>query len=45
MNSIGAENGFADLETYTKNTLMQSPLYPKIREQMIKDFEKIKAGY
>jgi hypothetical protein len=45
MNSIGAENGFADLETYTKNTLMQSPLNPKIREQMIKDFEKIKAGY
>ena len=45
MNSIGAENGFADLESYTKNTLMQSPLDPKIREKMIKDFEKIKAGY
>ena len=40
-----AENGFADLGAYTKNTLMQSPLNPKIREQMIKDFEKIKAGY
>jgi len=24
---------------------MQSPLDPKIREKMIKDFEKIKAGY
>jgi len=45
MNRIGKENGFASLETYTKNTLMQSPLSHKIREQMIKDFEKIKAGY
>ena len=49
MNSIGEENGLADLQNQIlyrgENTLMQSPLNPKIREQMIKDFEKIKAGY
>ena len=49
MKSIGAENGLADLQDQIlyrgEDTLMQSPLDPKIREQMIKDFEKIKAGY
>lgn len=45
MSKIGEENGFGSIESYSKNTLWQSPLNSTIREKMIKDFELIKAGF
>lgn len=45
MAAIGEENGFGSLESYSKNTLWQSPSDPKLRERMIKEFELIKAGF
>lgn len=45
MNRIGEENGFGTLDSYSKNTLWQSPSDPKLRERMIKEFELIKAGF
>lgn len=37
--------GFADLEKYTDKTLWQAPIGPELREKMIAEFEKIKAGF
>ena len=49
MNSLGAEAladlGFGSIESYSKNTLWQSPLDSTMREKMIKEFELIKAGF
>jgi len=45
MEAIGEENGFGTLESYSKNTLWQAPVSPKMREAMIKEFELIKAGF
>ncbi len=37
--------GFSNFETYTDNTLQQTPLPFELREKMIKEFEMIKAGF
>ena len=37
--------GFSHFDSYTDNTLQQSPLDFRIRERMIAEFEKIKAGF
>lgn len=37
--------GFDDFETYTDKTLWQAPAPAALREQMIAEFEKIKAGF
>ncbi|MDH3314734.1 MAG: extracellular solute-binding protein [Gammaproteobacteria bacterium] len=39
------EKGFADLDKFRANTLWQAPVPPKLREKMIEEFEKIKAGF
>ena len=38
-------SGFGNLDKYTKNTLWQAPVPTKLREKMIAEFEKIKAGF
>jgi spermidine/putrescine-binding protein len=40
-----ADSGLDNLEQYTENTLWQAPAPPALREQMIAEFEKIKAGF
>lgn len=45
MATVGKENGFGTLESYSKNTLWQAPLAPAVREKMVKEFELIKAGF
>jgi len=49
MRSMGAEAlaavGFDDLDTYRDNTLQQSPLPFGLRQKMVVEFEKIKAGF
>ncbi|WP_412179034.1 ABC transporter substrate-binding protein [Rhizobium sp. TRM95796] len=37
--------GYADVGNFVSNTLFQSPLPIVLREKMIAEFEKIKAGY
>ena len=37
--------GFSNFETYTDGTLQQTPLHFELREKMIAEFEKIKAGF
>lgn len=37
--------GFAELEKFRDKTLWQSPVPSKLREKMIAEFEKIKAGF
>lgn len=37
--------GYSDFEKYTDNTLWQSPIRSEMREKMIAEFEKIKAGF
>ncbi|HSS65259.1 MAG TPA: ABC transporter substrate-binding protein [Gammaproteobacteria bacterium] len=39
------EKGFADVEKFRANTLWQSPVPASLRERMIEEFEKIKAGF
>jgi spermidine/putrescine-binding protein len=46
MDAIGAENGFGTVESYSQNTLSQSPIQDSdLREAMVKEFELIKAGF
>ncbi len=37
--------GYADVSSFTANTLFQSPLPTELRQKMIAEFEKIKAGF
>ena len=37
--------GFGDIAGYFENSLFQSPTDPALREKMIAEFEKIKAGF
>lgn len=37
--------GFADFDKYTEKTLWQAPIGHEMREKMIAEFEKIKAGF
>jgi spermidine/putrescine-binding protein len=39
------EKGYADLEKFVANTLFQSPVPTELKQKMIAEFEKIKAGY
>jgi spermidine/putrescine transport system substrate-binding protein len=49
MAALGQETldgvGFSNFETYTDGTLQQTPLPFELREKMIAEFEKIKAGF
>jgi spermidine/putrescine-binding protein len=38
-------SGFNDLDKYTADTLWQAPVPAELREKMIAEFEKIKAGF
>jgi spermidine/putrescine transport system substrate-binding protein len=40
-----ASMGFDNLDAYVDRTLWQSPVPPALREKMIAEFEKIKAGF
>lgn len=37
--------GYADVEKFVDKTLFQSPLPTELKQKMIEEFEKIKAGY
>lgn len=37
--------GYGDVEEFVDNTLFQSPVDPELKQRMIAEFEKIKAGY
>ena len=45
MATVGKENGWAPLESYTEGSLFQKPSAPELREKMIKEFELIKSGF
>lgn len=38
-------SGYGDVDRFVDNTLFQSPLDPALKQKMIAEFEKIKAGY
>lgn len=40
-----AEAGYADVEAFLDKTLFQSPLPAELKQRMIAEFERIKAGY
>ena len=40
-----AEKGYADVEKFVDKTLFQSPVPSELKQKMIAEFEKIKAGY
>lgn len=42
---ILADKGYADVSKFLDNTLFQSPMPMELRQKMIAEFEKIKAGY
>ncbi|MER8478689.1 extracellular solute-binding protein [Mesorhizobium sp. M1163] len=42
---ILAERGFDDLDKFLDKTLFQQPVAPELKQRMIAEFEKIKAGY
>lgn len=42
---VVAEQGYADVEKFVDRTLFQSPLPSELKQRMIEEFEKIKAGY
>ena len=39
------EKGYADVEKFVDKTLFQSPVPTELKQKMIAEFEKIKAGY
>jgi spermidine/putrescine transport system substrate-binding protein len=39
------EKGYADIAKFLDKTLFQSPVPPALKQRMIAEFEKIKAGY
>ncbi|MCO5063785.1 MAG: extracellular solute-binding protein [Rhizobiaceae bacterium] len=43
--AVVAEQGYADVDKFLDKTLFQSPLPTELRQKMIEEFEKIKAGY
>ncbi len=40
-----AEKGYADVDKFVDKTLFQSPVPSELKQKMIAEFEKIKAGY
>ncbi len=45
METVGKENGWEPLESYTEGSLFQKPSDPALRERMIKEWELIKSGF
>ena len=43
--SIVAEKGYGDVSKFVDKTLFQAPVPTELRQKMIAEFEKIKAGY
>ena len=43
--AVLADMGYDDVETFRANTLWQAPIPTALREKMIAEFEKIKAGF
>jgi spermidine/putrescine transport system substrate-binding protein len=43
--AVVAEKGYGDVAKFVDKTLFQSPLPTELRQKMIAEFEKIKAGY
>lgn len=42
---VVAEKGYGDVQKFVDKTLFQSPIPSELRQRMIAEFEKIKAGY
>jgi len=40
-----SERGFDNLDKFLDKTLFQQPVPPELKQRMIDEFEKIKAGY
>ena len=40
-----AEKGYDDVDKFVDKTLFQSPVPSELKQKMIAEFEKIKAGY
>ena len=40
-----AERGFDNLDKFLDKTLFQRPVAPDLKQRMVAEFEKIKAGY
>ena len=38
-------SGYGDVDKFVDKTLFQSPVPPELKQKMIAEFEKIKAGY
>ena len=45
MATVGKENGWEPLASYTEGSLFQKPSDPAHREKMIKEWELIKSGF
>ena len=45
MATVGKENGWEPLASYTEGSLFQKPSDPALREKMIKEWELIKSGF
>jgi spermidine/putrescine-binding protein len=45
METVGKENGWEPLESYTEGSLFQKPLDPALRERMIDEWVLIKSGF
>ena len=43
--AVVAEKGYGDVSKFVDKTLFQSPVPTELRQKMIAEFEKIKAGY
>lgn len=39
------ERGFDNLDKFLDKTLFQQPVAPDLKQRMVAEFEKIKAGY
>jgi spermidine/putrescine transport system substrate-binding protein len=43
--SVLQEKGYADVQKFVDKTLFQAPVPNELKQKMIAEFEKIKAGY
>ncbi len=43
--AVVAEKGYADVDKFVDKTLFQAPVPAELKQKMIEEFEKIKAGY
>jgi putative spermidine/putrescine transport system substrate-binding protein/spermidine/putrescine transport system substrate-binding protein len=43
--AVLAKGGYDDVETFIDKTLFQQPVAPALKQRMVEEFEKIKAGY